>query len=161
MALDLIEELDVLVDALAEEGVDYAVCGAIALAIHGHTRATQDIDLLVRGEDVSRALEVARRVGFDIPARRMTFAAGKPSQREVQRVSKMDPETNELMSLDLVFVTPALEAVWTGRLSVQWRHRGIGVVSREGLATMKRIAGRPQDLVDLAKLEGTDDDDDL
>jgi len=33
------------------------------------------------------------------------------------------------------------------------------VVSRDGLATMKRIAGHPQDLVDLAKLEGTNEDD--
>jgi hypothetical protein len=36
---------------------------------------------------------------------------------------------------------------------------GLALAVREGLATMKRIAGRPQDLVDLARLEGTADDD--
>jgi hypothetical protein len=31
------------------------------------------------------------------------------------------------------------------------------VVSRDGLATMKKLAARPQDLADVAKLEGTDE----
>ena len=34
----------------------------------------------------------------------------------------------------------------------------IVVVSREGLGTMKRIAGRTQDLADIARLEGHADD---
>ena len=38
--------------------------------------------------------------------------------------------------------------------------RAIVVVSREGLAMMKRLAGRRQDLADVAKLEGNDDDED-
>jgi len=49
--------------------------------------------------------------------------------------------------------------VWATRTTFHAGKRRMTVVSREGLATMKRIAGRPQDLVDLAKLEGTYDDD--
>ncbi len=38
--------------ALSEEGVRYLLVGAYALAVHGHVRATGDMDLWVeRGED--------------------------------------------------------------------------------------------------------------
>ena len=58
------------------------------------------------------------------------------------------------MSLDLLVVSPDLAEVWAGRLVVPWTGRQITIVSRAGLATMKRMAGRPQDLADLAALEG-------
>jgi len=56
-------------------------------------------------------------------------------------------------------VDDELEEVWAGRVELMVGRRQMTVVSRAGLATMKRIAGRQQDLADLAKLEGTDDDD--
>ena len=73
MALDLIAEFEALVDAFEREGIEYAVCGGLSLAIHGHPRATMDIDVLVPSAIVPRAAEVARRRGFDIPARTITF----------------------------------------------------------------------------------------
>jgi len=56
--------------------VDYALCGGVALAIHGVPRATQDIDLLVRPEDLSRLREVARMCGFVFESFPMDFASG-------------------------------------------------------------------------------------
>jgi len=41
--------------------------------------------------------------------RTLAALAGQP--REMQRVSKLDPETNELMSLDLIVAGPGLEEV--------------------------------------------------
>jgi hypothetical protein len=159
MALDLIAEFEVLIDAFEREGVEYAVCGGIALNLHGHGRATGDIDLLVRTETVSDALRVAKTVGFDIPARKMVFGLRAGTPREMQRVSKLDPETSQLLSVDLIIVGAELEEVWGSRLTLQVRDRRISLVSRDGLATMKRIAGRPKDLADLAALEGREDDD--
>ncbi|MEJ7598546.1 MAG: hypothetical protein WKG01_11610 [Kofleriaceae bacterium] len=51
-----------------------------------------------------------------------------------------------------------LERVWATRIVLAAGARRVSVVSRDGLVTMKRIAGRPQDLADLAKLEGLDDE---
>jgi hypothetical protein len=157
MALDLIGELEALVDAFEREQIDHAVCGGLALAIHGHPRATMDIDILVAPESLSAAVATARRQGFDIPARKIVFGLRTGTPREVHRVSKLDPETSDLLSVDLLLVGPGFEQVWADRARVPWRTREIRVVSRDGLATMKRIAGRPQDLADLAKLEGRDD----
>lgn len=158
MALDLIDEFEKVVRAFENEGIAYAVCGGLAMTIHGHVRATVDIDLLIDGTDLSRALSVTRSCGFDIPARKMTFGLRTGTPREVQRISKLDLETNELLSVDLLVVGPGYEEVWQTKTTMPWKDTQISVVSRAGLATMKRIAGRPQDLVDLAKLEGNDDE---
>lgn len=45
MAL-LLDEFTKLIEAAEEQGLEYAVCGAIALGIQGFPRATMDIDLL-------------------------------------------------------------------------------------------------------------------
>lgn len=158
MALDIIAELEGLVDALDVEGVDYAVCGGLALGILGHPRMTKDIDLLVLGADIERALEVAKQRGFDVPARQLVFRAGQPNEQQMHRRSKLDPETNALLPVDFLVVMPIFEDVWAGRIGASYRERTIKVVSPEGLATMKRLAGRPQDLVDIAALEALHDD---
>jgi hypothetical protein len=157
--LDLIAELERVVDALEMAGVDYALCGGLALAIHGHPRATKDIDILLRSETLEAGLAAVHGAGFDIPARKMTFGLKTGRAREVQRVSKLDSETGQLLVLDFLLVGPELEDAWAGRIAVRSGDRTLTVVSRDGLATMKRIAGRKQDLADLAKLEGSDDDD--
>jgi hypothetical protein len=158
MALDLIAELAALLDSFEREPVEYALCGGLAVAIHGHPRATMDIDVLVPAASVTRVLDLARGAGFDVPGRKMTFGLRTGTPRDVHRVSKLDPETNSLMSLDVLVVGPGLESVWKTRIRVDWGGRTIAIVSREGLATMKRLAGRPQDIADIAALEGTDDE---
>jgi hypothetical protein len=45
--LDLYDEFVTLVAALDGAHVPYAVCGGLAMAIHGLPRATVDVDLLV------------------------------------------------------------------------------------------------------------------
>jgi hypothetical protein len=158
VALDLIAELEAVVDAFDTGGIEYALCGGLALGVHGYPRATMDIDVLVRNERLTDALDVVRAVGFDVPAKKMVFGASSGAQREIQRVSKLDPKTGDLMSLDLILVGTEFEDVWAGRSAFEIHGRRLIVVSRDGLATMKRIAGRPQDLVDLANLQATNDD---
>ena len=52
-----------------------ALCGAVALAIHGAPRGTKDIDVLLREDDLPRLRDVARKQGFDIEALPMTFSS--------------------------------------------------------------------------------------
>ena len=59
---------------------------------------------------------------------------------------------------DFLVVGPTLAATWRDRLAVRWRDRDVWIVSRDGLVAMKRLAGRPQDLADIAVLEGRGDD---
>lgn len=43
MAEDVITTLDTVVDALNAAHIAYALCGGLAVNLHGHVRATQDL----------------------------------------------------------------------------------------------------------------------
>lgn len=151
--MDLLEELTSLLQRLDQEGLDYALCGGLALAVHGHPRFTKDIDLLIRAEDVERALAVVDQLGFSYPAKPMTFGHGE-EQRAIQRVSKL--EDGETLMLDLLLLNPRLAAIWQTRQHLALGEQVVQVVSREGLIAMKRIANRPQDRLDIEQLRGDD-----
>ena len=145
----LLDELSELISALNENGVEYAVCGGLSMAIHGFARATLDIDVLIREESLEKAYEIAAEKGFDIRGLDISF---KERAVEIRRVSKID-DNGEVLSLDLLLVTPQVEDVWQAREKIDFLGDKLSVVSREGLIKMKRLAGRPQDLADLERLE--------
>jgi hypothetical protein len=64
--MDFDKFLEVL-RALAREGVDYVLVGAVALGVHGIVRATEDVDLFIRpdGENVERLKRALRSVWDD------------------------------------------------------------------------------------------------
>lgn len=154
--MDLRDELLRLADRLEAAGIEYAVCGGLALAIHGFPRFTKDIDLLLRREDLERAVEAVAGIGFDLDAGVLPFDVGGPGEREVRRISKTDGA--EVLTLDLLVVGPVFESAWRTRGTFAWEGRRLPVVSRQGLAAMKRLAGREQDLLDAKRLEASDDE---
>lgn len=81
----------------------------------------------------------------------MDLAGG---QVRIRRVSKVDPASGDLLSLDLLLVTPVLEEVWRTRLQVEGEQGSVWVVSRAGLITLKRLRGSGQDRDDIQRLEG-------
>src|SRR5207249_807005 len=72
--LDLEGELDAVIAGLERTGVEYAVCGGLAMAIHGKPRATIDIDLLIQSGDEERVYGAVEPLGFRIKAKPMDFA---------------------------------------------------------------------------------------
>lgn len=157
--MDIVAEFDGVIAALSAAQIEYAVCGGFAVSIHGHVRATKDIDLLIRREALPQTLAVARSRGFTLEAGPIPFGVGTPAARELYRISKL--ERGSLTTLDLMLVVPIFEDVWRDRQKILWGDREIWVVSLEGLARMKRLAARTQDLADLEALglpkEGTDE----
>jgi hypothetical protein len=105
---------------------------------------------MIRRESLDAAQKAIGSLGYTIPGGILPFATGTPEYREVFRISRAD--ASDLITLDLILVTPILEAVWAGCASMSLPDREIRVVSRQGLATMKRLAGRLRDLADLEEL---------
>ena len=145
----LLEELSELISALDANRIEYAVCGGLALAIHGFARATLDIDILIEAESLERAYKIGAENGFDIRGLDISF---KERAVEIRRVSKID-SNGEVLSLDLLLVTPHVEDVWATRETIDFLGNRLYVVSIEGLIKMKTLAGRPQDLADIARLK--------
>ena len=150
----LLEEFTNLTETLNREKIDYAVCGGWAMAIHGFTRATLDIDLLILSENLDEVWLTAKSLGYDVEGLPLDFHDGKI---KIRRISKIDQETKVLITLDLLLVTDALEEVWTRRQKVKWNRGQYWVVSREGMIVLKEISGRDQDLIDLMFLRGKAD----
>jgi hypothetical protein len=148
----LIDELSNIISALNENGVEYAVCGGLSMAIHGFARATLDIDILIRAESLEKAYEIATENGFDIRGLDISFKESKESAVEIRRISKID-DTGEVLSLDFMLVTPQIEDVWSTREEIDFLGNKLSVVSRTGLIKMKTLAGRPQDLADIERLK--------
>jgi len=151
--LDLLEEFRSILSALEAAEIEFAVCGGLAVAIHAHPRATLDVDLLLPRDQIDRARGVARALGYEIETGAMIL---KRNVIEMFRLSKPDPETGDLLGLDLLVVTPDLEPIWQTRERIAWEHGSVPVVSRAGLVAMKRIRSSGQDLDDIRNLEEGD-----
>ena len=150
--MDLYEELRDLVKALNRQSLDYAVCGGVALALHGHPRFTDGIDMLILPGELDKIQEAAKSCGFLDSSGRIPF-----EQCDVHRIVKI--QGAEFLVLDLILVNDVLEEIWQSRVDFDWQEERLRVVSAKGLARMKRMAGRDQDLVDLKKMGIPDDDD--
>jgi hypothetical protein len=149
--LDLLEELRNVIAHIDDAGVPYALCGGLAMAVHGYPRATVDIDLLVMVDDVARVDAAVRPLGFVVPAEPMTFQGGVV---EIRRVSKIHA-SGQVLSLDLLLVTTPLQSVWEGRETMEWDFGKISVVSRDGLISLKSLRGSGLDQDDIKRLRGT------
>ena len=145
--VNFFDELKALTSALELNGIEYALCGGVALAIHGAPRATQDIDLLLHREDLEALVRVREELGFTLESSPMEFASGI----RIQRFTKIIE--GQPFMLDVLLVTPALAAIFASRLIVEFEGGRLQVVSREGLITLKLAAARPQDLVDIQRLQ--------
>lgn len=151
----LIDEFVGIVESLNREGIDYAVCGGWAMAIHGRLRTTIDIDILILADDLDAAMKVARERGFDIEGLPLNFDGGNT---QIRRISKIDKELKELITLDLLLVTPVYEAAWQTRRRTTWNQGEYRVVDVEGMIIMKELADRPKDREDLKFLRGEDEE---
>ena len=149
--LDITDELKALLAELARRNIEYALCGGLAMGVYGHTRATIDIDLLILSASLDSVIEIAKNHGYNIRGKDMSFAQGAV---EIRRVSKIDPTDGELLSLDLLLVTPEIRPVWETRTDGIWEGGKLSMGSREGLIALKQLRSSGQDLADIKELEG-------
>ena len=62
--------------------------------------------------------------------------------------------SGQVLSLDLLLVTPTLQPVWEGREAMEWDFGKISVVSRDGLISLKSLRGSGLDQDDIRHLRG-------
>jgi hypothetical protein len=148
--IDLYDEFRSLIEALGERGIEYALWGGMAMAVYGLTRTTIDIDLLIRSESLDAVLTVAKRLGYDIRGKDLSFAKGAI---EIRRVSKIDADSGDLLSVDFLLVTSAIESMWDSREEADWPGGRLSVVSPDGLVRLKKLRGSDQDLLDIKALQ--------
>ena len=148
--MKLKDELLKITECLDHAGVDYGLCGGLAVVVHGYPRLTKDIDILIQPESLESAKEHLAKIEYDLEAGLFRFNHGTSNENLMYRVSRA--VGTELTTLDLMLVAPAFEKVWANREVIQLGKQRLKVVSKEGLITMKQLSGRPQDLADIDAL---------
>jgi hypothetical protein len=151
-------DLGELIATLARHGVDYLVIGGVATQVHGHRRTTMDLDLtpdptpenlrrlgVALAELEARPRDVGAE-GAEIPVsdpERLAIAAIVPplltrhGQLHILKEPKGAREFDEMRERALV---------------VDLDGNDVAIVSLDDLIRMKRMAGRPVDLDDIAVL---------
>jgi hypothetical protein len=141
----------VVADAEAA-GLDHVVIGGFSVIYHGYVRATKDSDLLVPdGPDadaaVLRFLDVSQ-------ARRLSDGKALTSD-EVSNAQHLRVDTRHgivdilrggLPPLDFATVSAQAD-------TIDWNGQSIRFASLPSVVGFKRLAGRPQDQLDLSELE--------
>ena len=139
--------IDIL-SAFSEEKVDYLVVGGYAMAFHGYTRATGDIDLWIRisEENAERVWRALQRFGAPL----------------------FDLNINDLKTPGIVFqmgVVPnridiinEIEAVyfddaWANHNTITIEGLEVPLIGKTQLLVNKKALGRPKDQIDVLWME--------
>lgn len=146
--MDLFEELRKLIVSLREAPVPYALCGGLALAVYGITRATEDIDLLVKQSDLPQLRGVADRLGFRFDPEPFVFKDGGVM---IFRLVKTVGE--DFLVLDVLIVSPLTQQAWESQREVETAFGLVRVVSPEGLIHLKSLRRSGQDEEDIRQLK--------
>ena len=155
--------IEAIVRALNDAKVQYLIVGGLAVNAYGYERLTRDIDLVIglEPENVLRGVKALLGIGYRIaiPVTPEEFA--DPVNRDTWRreknmiVLKLWSDIHRRTPIDIFIYEPfdfAAEYAVAEKMEV-----GVGIpapfVAWDSLITMKRSAGRPQDMVDIAALE--------
>jgi predicted nucleotidyltransferase len=151
-----------LLASLDEARVRFVVVGGLAVVIQGFARLTADVDLVIDldRENVLRTVDTLTARGLRplLPVNPHDFADGAVRRNWIEtrnlQVFSMRDERNPLLTVDLFAEAPIpFEELWSRADSVTLRGRPIRIASIEDLIRMKRIAGRPQDAIDIERLQ--------
>jgi hypothetical protein len=143
------EDLHDLLKAFIDHEVRFLVVGGYALAVHGHPRATGDLDLWIEcgGPNATRAYEALRVFGAplqDLSVEDLTIPG------TVYQVGLPPVRIDILTRITGV----EFEEAWRDRRDTDIDGLAVPVIGREALLTNKRALGRTRDLADVEMLEG-------
>jgi hypothetical protein len=157
-----LSSLEAIVSALHAAEVRYLIVGGLAVAAHGHGRATFDVDLVVQllPENIARGMKALEALGYrpTVPVPAAQFADLRHRESWIrdknmvvfQLHSDRHPETR----IDLFVTEPfdfdsEYERAMLGDILPDLPAR---FVCLETLLRMKEVAGRPKDLEDIRQL---------
>lgn len=149
--------------ALNRSGVKYVVAGGVAVSLHGYSRLTKDLDLIVFLEErnLKSLFKTLQKIGYrpKVPVTVEQFVDEEQRRRwkkekgmVVFSFCQYDPP----FTLVDVFVNEPFpfEEIYKKRVLAKIkRNLTIPLISLEHLIRLKRQAGRPQDLIDVVQLE--------
>ncbi len=143
-----------LLRTLARHGVDHTIIGGVAVLAHGHRRTTRDLDVIPEPSpaNLRRLAGALAELGArpaDLPG------APCPTVEQLAAAAVVPPLATahgELHLLNRVPGAPPYAELRERALAVELEGIRLLIAGRDDLIAMKRAAGRPHDLEDIAIL---------
>ena len=137
-----------MLNALSAAGVEYLIVGAHAVALHGHLRATKDLDIWIRPTRENATRVWAALASFGAPLREVT-------QEDLATPGTIYQLGIEPNRIDFINDIPGVqfESAWANRTMATIDGVEYPVIGRADLIRNKRATGRPHDLEDADALE--------
>ncbi len=129
---------------LEHDQIRYVVVSGIAVVLHGHVRPIVDLDLVVDGTPIeaNRAMQTLAASGF-VPS--------IPLPLSMLTVLRMFDSLGREVNLFVRYHIP-FEELWRDSHRVEVGGSLVRVISREHVIRVKRLGGRPHDLLDIEGL---------
>lgn len=164
--------IEPIIGALNRSGVRYVLVGGVAVVLHGYARLTVDVDVVVDliPEEARKVVQALVEEGFrpSVPVDPLDFADASIRRRWIEekgmRVFPMHDPRDPLRRVDLFVESPIdFEVLWGRSKLVELEGDSVRIAAIPDLITMKRLAARGQDLLDVEALEailerGADDE---
>lgn len=154
-------ELDIraILAELDDEGVEFLIIGGVAVGYHGYVRATKDIDV-VPGSDPQNLQKLARvlkRLDAEIEGAEEFEAEEIPDPLDPQALALggnwvLRTRLGRLDLMQWIGEVPLWERLSPAAVMAEIGDLEVKVVGYEDLIALKREAGRPEDLTDIARL---------
>ena len=155
--------IEAIVQALNAAGARYLIAGGLAVVAHGYVRFTADLDLILdlEEENVKRGLRALAGLGYQprAPVALSDFADPQKRRQWLRdkglTVFSLFSREHAATEVDLFVETPLdFDRAYAAATRLEIAPGLTATfVSYEHLVDLKRQAGRPQDLDDIAKLQ--------
>ncbi|MBS1675774.1 MAG: hypothetical protein JST08_00165 [Actinobacteria bacterium] len=147
--------------ALHRHGVDYVAIGGIAVNAHGSRRLTLDVDIIPEPEvpNYARLAAALDELGAPESAVDSSFRSFDPRDGfDLARadILQLPTAAGDLGVFNGTIGAAPYEDLRKRSIEVEVRGTPVRIASVDDLIAMKRAAGRPQDLRDIADLTSLD-----
>ncbi|MEE8138607.1 MAG: hypothetical protein V3T81_07030 [Thermoanaerobaculia bacterium] len=140
-----------LLHAFVDHDVRFLIVGAYALAVHGHPRATGDLDVWIEPTEANASRAYRALAAFGAPLDELT--EGDLSTPGVVFQIGVAPARIDILT-EISGV--AFEAAWPRRIEGHYGSLAVPVIGRDDFVANKRATGRAKDALDADLLEKLD-----
>lgn len=136
--------------ALLEAKARFLVVGAHALAVHGSTRSTEDLDVFVDRTHANAQRIWSALIAFGAPVETLGISPAdfeRPDQ--VIQIGVPPRRIDVLTGISGV----TFEEAWRGRVDHDVARISVPFLGRDDLLKNKKASGRPKDLADIREIE--------
>ena len=157
----MVGAIEAVLAALNAARVRYLIAGGVAVVLHGHLRATADLDLIVQltPENALDAVRALESLGFrpiaPVPAAMFADAEARRNWVEDKGMTVFGLWSDRFPGLEVdLFASEPLDfdTAYARAVRVQLSTTFATVVGLEDLVALKKAAGRPVDLADIDAL---------